>query len=239
LEISPCFFQAENETMAEPMHDPCSINRTVHWTWKDNAPPESLFPAWWRKTWQCAGWTFRLWTDACIREFLETQSPAMQQLFASYPKSIMRSDAFRYLLLKSQGGLYVDLDMVNLADDLSWLEACHQFACAEQQPGILCNAFLWAPHPEDPFFDGIEQALLAKAGETDPVSATGPRFLTSHAIGRDFLRLPQPCIYPISWEDAEAIREARGLSKKALSQKYPQSRAIHIWTSSWIDFPEV
>lgn len=45
------------------------------------------------------------------------------------------------------------------------------------------------PYPNDPFFDGIEEALLACAREGDPVSATGPRFLTADATGRDLEKI--------------------------------------------------
>ena len=45
------------------------------------------------------------------------------------------------------------------------------------------------PYPNDPFFDGIEEALPACAREGDTVSATGPRFLTADATGRDLEKI--------------------------------------------------
>jgi len=206
--------------------------KTVHFTWKDNNPPPDLFPLWWRQSWIAAGWQARLWTDEDIEDFSGTQSPEIQSLMRGYPCGIMRADAFRYLLLKRHGGLYVDLDFVNLSQS-EWIHEIDRFACADQGDGQLCNAFLWAPHPDDPFFDGIEEALLSRAEEKDPVSATGPRFLTAHAAGKSFHQIPRQWVYPVAWDDPGEIARARALGPEALKLRYPESRAIHIWRSSW------
>lgn len=150
----------------------------------------------------------------------------------AYPCGIMRSDAFRYLILKQLGGLYVDLDFVNLSN-LEWIAEIGQFACAEQGDGQLCNALMWAPNPGDPFFDGIEESLLSRAGEKNPVSATGPRFLTAHSAGRSFHRIPREWIYPVAWDDAAEISRVRPLGPEGLRRRYPQARAMHIWSKSW------
>lgn len=179
-----------------------------------------------------AGWEARLWTDRDIAAFAGTQSRDARALLRAYPCGIMRSDAFRYLILKQLGGLYVDLDFVNLSN-MDWIAGIGQFACAEQGDGQLCNALMWAPRPEDPFFDGIEESLLSRAGEKNPVSATGPRFLTAHSAGRSFQEIPREWIYPVAWDDAAEISRARALGPEGLSRRYPQARAIHIWSKSW------
>jgi len=149
-----------------------------------------------------------------------------------YPCGVMRSDAFRYLVLKRLGGLYVDLDFVNLSQT-GWLREIDRFACADQGDGQLCNAFLWAPRPNDPFFDGIEESLLSTAGENNPVTATGPQFLTAHAAGKSFHQIPGEWVYPVAWDDEGEISRARALGPEDLKRRYPEARAIHIWTKSW------
>jgi mannosyltransferase OCH1-like enzyme len=206
--------------------------RTVHFTWKDNDPPPAVFPPWWRQSWLTAGWQARLWTDRDIENFAETQSPEIRSMMEAYPCGVMRSDAFRYLILKRLGGLYVDLDFVNLSP-LDWIEKIDRFACADQGDGQLCNAFLWAPHPNDPFFDGIEESLLSRVEERNPVSATGPRFLTAHAAGKSFHQIPGKWVYPVAWDNPDEIAHARTLGPEALKRRYPEARAIHIWSSSW------
>jgi len=210
---------------------PASV-RTIHFTWKDASPPEDIFPAWWRQSWEQTGWVSRLWSDDDILEFTASQSREVQTLMEAYRNGIARVDAFRYLLLKQCGGLYVDLDFVSLRP-LDWLDALSRFSCADQGDGCLCNAFMWAPYPNDPFFDGIEEALLAYAGEGDPVSATGPRFLTAYAAGRNLEKIPTPWIYPVAWDDEETVGAVRGMDQAALREKYPRSRAIHLWSKSW------
>ncbi len=179
-----------------------------------------------------AGWEPRFWTDRDIDVFIGTQSREIQNLMRNYPCGVMRSDAFRYLLLRRDGGLYVDLDFVNLAGS-DWIEGIDGFACGDQGDGCLCNAFMWASRPGEPFFDGIEESLLARGSEPNPVCATGPRFLSAHAAGRKFQRIPSAWIYPLPWDAAEKIGEARSLRLDDLRERYPGARAIHIWTSSW------
>ena len=179
-----------------------------------------------------AGWEARLWTDTDIAAFARTQSRDVRELLRAYPCGITRSDAFRYLILKQLGGLYVDLDFVNLSN-MDWIAEIGQFACADQGDGQLCNALMWAPRPEDPFFDGIEESLLSRAGENNPVSATGPRFLTAHSTGRSFQEIPCGWIYPVAWDDDVEISLARTLGPEGLRRRYPQARAIHIWSKSW------
>lgn len=191
-----------------------------------------MFPRWWRESWLASGWDARLWTDRDIFDFFITQSRDIRLAMKEYPCGVMRSDAFRYLLLKHFGGLYVDLDFVCLTS-LDWISAMECFACGDQGDGQLCNAFLWAPRPEDPFFDGIEESLLGRAGEGNPVTATGPRLLTAHAAGRDFHQIPSEHIYPVAWDNLEEIAVARSLDREALRRRYPLARAVHIWTRSW------
>ena len=206
--------------------------RTVHFTWKDSDPPEDLFPRWWRESWLESGWKARFWTDPDIADFVETQPAEIRKMMGNYRRGIMRSDAFRYLVLKRFGGLYVDLDFVNLAPTV-WLRGIDRFACADQGDGCLCNAFMWAPRPQDPFFDGIEESLLSRAGEGNPVCATGPRFLTAHAVGKNFHQIPGERVYPVAWDNAGEISVARTLGPEDLKRRYPEALAIHIWRSSW------
>ena len=174
------------------------------------------------------------WTDDDIRRFSEQQSDEIRLLINSYKLGVARSDAFRYFLLKEIGGLYVDLDFVNLGS-LGWLDGMNSFACGDQGDGCLCNAFMWAPNPNDPFFAGIEDSLLLSASEENPVSATGPHFLTAYSKGRKFIKIPTPWLYPVPWDSSEEIVLARRGGLEDLRTKYPSARAIHIWTSSWFD----
>ena len=93
-----------------------------------------MFPRWWRESWLASGWDARLWTDRDIFDFFITQSRDIRLAMKEYPCGVMRSDAFRYLLLKHFGGLYVDLDFVCLTS-LDWISAMECFACGDQGDG--------------------------------------------------------------------------------------------------------
>ncbi len=211
---------------AQPEH-------TVHFSWKDAEPPDALFPKWWRESWRQEGWQLRLWTDSDILDFFSMQSPEVRKLINSYPKNIMRCDAFRYFLLREHGGLYVDLDFVCLSS-LDWLGEIDLFACGAQGEGCLCNALMWAPYPQDPFLEGIEETLFHYSVEPHPVPATGPRLLTHHAArGQAFFEIPSNWIYPLNWDVSEQVSEAKSLALPGLMDRFPHAKAVHMWSGSW------
>ncbi|GAB4178113.1 MAG: glycosyltransferase [Terrimicrobiaceae bacterium] len=205
--------------------------RTIHFTWKDAHPPGSLFRPEWRRSWESVpGWSTRFWTDADISEF--SRQHGLERVLDLCRSPVARCDAFRYFLLQKIGGLYVDLDFVNLSD-LQWLDEIHSFACADQGDGFLCNAFLYAPFPDDAFFQEIGTALEESVAESNPVTATGPRFLTRYASGRPLRLISSESLYPIPWNDREAAAYACTLSPADLRQLYPRAHAVHLWAKSW------
>jgi mannosyltransferase OCH1-like enzyme len=86
------------------------IPRTVHQTWRDADIPEPLRSH--AETWRRLhpDWSYRLWTDADLAELVEGRYPDLAPIFHAYAKPIMRADLGRYLVLKSFGGIYADLD---------------------------------------------------------------------------------------------------------------------------------
>lgn len=201
--------------------------------WKNASPPEDLFPERWRTSWLEPLWELTFWTDPMISAYSREVGGLFRDVLDRFD-GIRRADAFRYLILKRMGGLYVDLDFLNLRP-LSWLESHEGFTCGEHVPGTLCNAWMWAPRPGDPFFADIEEALAQSARERDPVLSTGPRFLTRYAgAGRRIDILPSRLLYPIAWDDTENVQRARRLSNADLEREFSDSAAIHLWSASWI-----
>ena len=58
-----------------------------------------------------AKYTFKLWRDKDLREFIATQYSWFLDTYDSYPQNIQRVDAARYFLLRKYGGIYLDLDV--------------------------------------------------------------------------------------------------------------------------------
>lgn len=61
-------------------------NRTVHWTWRDERPPEEIFPSWWQGSWREEGWRGQLWTDADIEESLLARAGRGDPVHVTGPK---------------------------------------------------------------------------------------------------------------------------------------------------------
>lgn len=88
------------------------IPRIIHQTYKNNHSIPSL---WLRTMESCKRekeFKFILWTDEQIDEFIKTEYPEYYtKVFIKYPYNIQRVDAFRYFVLYTYGGIYMDLDI--------------------------------------------------------------------------------------------------------------------------------
>lgn len=215
--------------------------KIIHQTWKDRQPPSELFPTEWAESWRLhnPGWDYRLWVDEEICDFVHDEFPEFFAVWCAYPKNIMRVDAWRYLLLQRFGGLYADLDVAALRPLEPWIGGFPQFACADQGDGHLCNAFMWAPNPHEPFLDRIVKAMTVAAYHRDPLDATGPRFLERFGSSRrsHLSQIPTQDIFPIGVWDRQPLPEARTSSLPLLADRYPASVAISFWTGSWLNQP--
>lgn len=86
------------------------IPRIIHQTWKDENVPskyDKLVQSW--KT-HHPTWTYRLWTDASIRQLISEQEPQLLAYFDSIRLGVQKADIGRYVILKHHGGFYADLD---------------------------------------------------------------------------------------------------------------------------------
>ena len=52
-----------------------------------------------------------LWTDADTAAFVRDHYPDRADFFHALPLAVHRWDLFRYMLLHTQGGLYLDMDI--------------------------------------------------------------------------------------------------------------------------------
>lgn len=215
--------------------------KVIHQTWKNKNPPEDIFRPEWIRSWTLKNpeWEYRLWTDEEIFDFVMLEFPEFFPIWCSYPKHIMRVDAWRYLMLKRQGGLYVDLDIAALLPLDSWIEGFPYFSCADQGDGHLSNALMWASQPDMAFFEDIVAALVVCAYEPNPLDATGPRFLHRYASSRMGVvsQISTERLFPIIVWDHGKLPEARTTSLELLSQKYCDSYTISFWTGSWTEEP--
>lgn len=133
------------------------------------------------------------------------------------------SDAFRYELLSSEGGWWVDVDVVCLSDQLP--EA--NYAWAEQEPGVANGAILKFPKG-----DAIltQLAAGARAAADDPTwGAIGPHLLSKALRACD---PPDQAgsthqFYPLHWLEAPLLLLPE--YKSDILGRMKDAMFLHLW----------
>jgi len=167
------------------------IPRIIHQTWKSNRIPKrfQMFIDEWRRF--HPGWEWRLWTDLDNTRFVEEHYQPLLEKYISLPFNIQRVDFVRYLILRTYGGIYADLDLQcfrNIEPLLGNFECVFSLeheSHAERHdvPFIVSNAFI-ATIPNHPIFDRIVNEILSHTPPTAATSnqlileSTGPLMLT-------------------------------------------------------------
>ena len=87
------------------------IPKIIHHTWKTTEIPQK----WQHTVTSCKNtyhkYQYILWTDQQMYTFVRTQFPHIYSAWIHYPYHIQRCDAFRYMVLYTYGGIYMDLDV--------------------------------------------------------------------------------------------------------------------------------
>jgi mannosyltransferase OCH1-like enzyme len=222
------------------------IPAVIHQTWRTTNVPSTLFRSEWVKSWTEMNprWERRLWTDYDIDTYVRTHLPSFyRKTFSSYDRSIKKVDAWRYLILAREGGVYVDMDCACLRPIDSLLQhrdfyvAYHHWR-VNRRP-LVCNSFM-ASSAGQPFWEGITDELSAVAGR-HVLEATGPIFLTRLCYRKGVIRDvdSHETFFPTACFDDAKKTEERSMSLQELRRRYPISLGISFWTGSWIARGEV
>lgn len=225
-----------------------SIPKIIHQTWKDNQIPYPLDQV--AKTWQemLPDWEYHLWTDEENREFVKTNFPDFLSLYDAYPNKIQRADAIRYLLLKTYGGLYIDLDFECLDPKVTTLFDGAEFVAGKEpywhaqrfgMDYIVCNAFM-ASVPDNDFLNFVCDFMMHAGGRTvangfDILNTTGPFMLTNAYKAyphKESVRILEPeFLYPIGQWEVEKIKQNR--ISNEMAERINHAYAIHYFMGSW------
>jgi|688.fasta_scaffold82286_4 mannosyltransferase OCH1-like enzyme len=219
----------------------------IHQTWKNERIPHRYrsFVDSWRT--HHPGWEWRLWTDKDNLQFVSSQYPSLLDLYTSFPLNIQRVDFIRYLILRTHGGVYVDLDLEcirNVEPLLHSRDCIFSFEHADHAkqhgvPFIVSNAFM-ASTPGHQFFDTIiseVHAYNSKHLKADVMvlESTGPLMLTR--LLRDLPVDESVCVldsvhfFPLSLSAAD---QSRGYDLSALSSILsPDVYGIHWHDGTW------
>src|SRR5579872_3859190 len=143
------------------------IPRIIHQLWKDEAVPARYdhFRQSWRR--RHPDWRFQLWTDADLFALVQAAYPALLGLYEGYQRNICRADLGRYLVLRSFGGIYADLDCECLRPIERLIDGA-EFVIGREPDAhvasptwagrgltqILCPSFIGSA-PGHPFWDAV------------------------------------------------------------------------------------
>ena len=217
------------------------IPRIIHQTWRDRDIPPSLqaYVASWPRL--HPGWEIRLWTDDDLAALARQEYPHLAEQYFSYPRAIQRADLGRYLVLRSHGGVYADLDAEALRSFDVLLQQDRPLFAEEprshlaEKPAvvrglttrIVSNAVMVSP-AHHPFWDVVIDLAVQCRHALDPLDATGP-FLLTGAVDAASVRIRPDVIpgYMFSPHDKYGrLCADRNDAVPALAQ--------HHWCHTWI-----
>ena len=159
--------------------------RILHHSWKND-----VIPSMWQGSYNAClnlnkGYTFMLWTDDKIEDFMQDHYPWFKQQFDSYKYKIQKIDVFRYFILYHYGGIYIDLDIqckYPFSDILTNISKDHGMLLPGTWPIGISNEFIVAKK-HHPFLKDIISKLRASHNEYGLhyftiLASTGPMFVS-------------------------------------------------------------
>jgi len=147
-------------------------------------------------------WQYFFWTEKNGRKLIQDKHPKLLKFFDTAEMNVIKSDLLRYVVLYEHGGLYADLDTLDIRplDRVTQRFSCILVPCPwvdsvfETLPYYLANREMFC-RPKHPFL----QRLLSAVEVLKPRSAfgtmIGPLFVT--AKFREYKNMPKTTqIYP-------------------------------------------
>lgn len=186
------------------------------------------------------GWEIRLWTDDDLTQLVATEYPHLAGLYSGYGLPIQRADLGRYLVLRSHGGVYADLDAEALRPFDEWLASDRPVFAEEPRSHLaepvvvtrqirflVSNAVMASPAGH-PFWDDVIALALQCRHATGPLDSTGPFLLTGAVLAAD------PAIRPeILPGYMVSPRDKAGRPCPDIDPARPPL-AQHHWHSTWV-----
>ena len=131
------------------------------------------------------------------------------------------SDMFRYELLWSRGGWWVDLDVFCLSHELPALDC----VIGRQGPKVINGAVLQFPAGH-PFIAAAREACQAASAEWD-WGQLGPDLLTRLVAQQGLHVLPPSAFYPIDWQHYWAVLDPRRSAD--VLRRIRGAACLHLW----------
>ena len=163
------------------------------------------------------GWELVLWTEKNLPRL------DLQTYFDRGYSYSLKSDIARYEILRSFGGVYLDVD-VECRKNIEPLLAGAEVVAGYERAGTLCTAVmgsaagdpLWGQILKD--LPGVIEIHGGNSGQAGPVLFS--RYAAACPRVRTF---PREVFYPYGWWE-----------KHRRSEPFPEAYAVHHWEGSWL-----
>ena len=160
------------------------IPKIIHQTWKTTDIPNEWKDAVYACKTLHSDFNYILWTDETMDSFVKNEYPHFYKTYTSYRHVIQRCDAFRYLVLYTYGGIYLDMD-ISCKKNLSDLLQYDIVLSKSSNVNSFTNAFFMAV-PQHPFLKYCIDQLPSHMHQYQyfgkhmhVMYSTGPLFLTN------------------------------------------------------------
>jgi mannosyltransferase OCH1-like enzyme len=199
------------------------------------------------------GFEFHQWTDPSIAEFMEHQPTEFKTLYKRAKNYGEAGDILRYMLLGSEGGLYVDWDVLLLDPRrlLSVLGDLNEEKCvfledrntqAVGYKSVFASSLFYMrkgnPLTRDLLLqmdrDYVNSPKMPTAELTGPMALTRHLNTCSHYL-REARIVNLTDVYSFDFAEVQKFRSKDSLMKHKNSSRAP---AVHFWTNEWIDQKE-
>lgn len=161
------------------------IPKIIHQTWKDETVPAK----WKAAVDQCKAkhpdFEYKLWTDETMDDFVREHYPEFHAVYVSYNHHIQRCDAFRYLVLYTYGGVYIDMDIKCIKNLKKYLQYDVVLVRSSNIESSFTNSFFMTV-PNHPFFKYCIDHLAENKDKFQyfgkhmhVMSSTGPNYVTN------------------------------------------------------------
>lgn len=202
------------------------IPKVFHRIWLGGKPMPKHFQEW-GESWVAVnpGWEMKLWTEDNLPP---SESPGA---IATACHLSQLSNIYRYEVLKREGGVYVDTDMLALRPLDGLLEGVKGFV-GESRRGVG-SAIMGCEAGNEVAVDLVKRTPTMKASET---FSLGSYFVLS--VLKDHLgawrQFPVSYFFPLDFYDWRKLWKAgHPLSAEVLRDRFPQAIACHFYSSRW------
>lgn len=198
------------------------IPRVIHRVWCGSSQRPDIYEEYWR-AWQrqLPDYEFVTWEDADA-----ARVPLAKESFIRGCSPVQKADILRYAILHSEGGVYMDCDMMPLTWR-DWGVEDGLLTCNESEADdIRSIGFIAAPREDATFARALERISRTSLGSRPINEETGPVLFRQCIEGET--QLPTEAFYPYHYDEPFSL-----VFERSLTQTY----GIHVWGMSWLTPP--